>query len=379
MREKTLERADRSEYLRFQLEELQTVKLRAGEWEALEAEHRRLTHSEELMRNIQQAVLQIAEDENENVLSQLNDVRKTLEAVRAVEPKANEWLNTLNSSLIPLTDLAADLQTYLESTNLDPEKLQQVEERVSQIFNLARKHKISPQEFAALTDRLATELSALDSSDEDLQKLETQQTAKAQEYAALADKLSAGRRKAATKLEKEISATIRSLSLPHGEFKIELEKETHVMSPHGNEKIIFLIKTNPDQALQPLAKVISGGELSRLSLAAHLALAHRTSIPTLVFDEVDTGLSGATAEKIGKLLRKLGESYQVFCVTHQPQVAACGHHHLLVEKYFVQKSTHTRLRLLDVENKIREIARMLGGEKITEKTLEHAQELCCAG
>jgi DNA repair protein RecN (Recombination protein N) len=164
--------------------------------------------------------------------------------------------------------------------------------------------------------------------------------------------------------------------LPHGEFKIELEKENHALSLHGNEKIIFLIKTNPDQSLQPLAKVISGGELSRLSLAAHLALAHRTSIPTLVFDEVDTGLSGATAEKIGKLLRKLGDSYQVFCVTHQPQVAACGHHHLLVEKYFVEKSTHTRLRMLDVENKTREIARMLGGEKITEKTLEHARELC---
>jgi DNA repair protein RecN (Recombination protein N) len=376
LREKTLERSDRSEYLRFQLDELLSVKLQPGEWQTLEAEHHRLTHAEELMRNIQQAVQQIAEDETQNAVSQLNDVRKTLEAVRAVEPKANEWLNTLNSSLIQLTDLAAELQIYMENTDLDPEKLQQVEERVSQIFNLARKHKISPQELNALTDRLSTELSALDSSDEDLEKLEMLQKTKADEYNVLAEKLSASRKKAALKLEKEINVTIRSLSLPHGEFKIELEKENHALSLHGNEKIIFLIKTNPDQSLQPLAKVISGGELSRLSLAAHLALAHRTSIPTLVFDEVDTGLSGATAEKIGKLLRKLGDSYQVFCVTHQPQVAACGHHHLLVEKYFVEKSTHTRLRMLDVENKTREIARMLGGEKITEKTLEHARELC---
>ena len=158
-------------------------------------------------------------------------------------------------------------------------------------------------------------------------------------------------------------------------FKSELEKENAALSPHGNEKIIFLIKTNPDQSPQPLAKVISGGELSRLSLAAHLALADRTTTPTLIFDEVDTGLSGATAEKIGKLLRKLGETYQVFCVTHQPQVAACGHHHLLVEKYFIEKSTHTRLRLISAEEKTREIARMLGGEKITQKTLEHAQEI----
>jgi DNA repair protein RecN (Recombination protein N) len=165
------------------------------------------------------------------------------------------------------------------------------------------------------------------------------------------------------------------LSLPHGEFHIALEKETGTLSAHGLEKVIFLIKTNPDQTPQPLSKVISGGELSRLSLAAHLALANRTSIPTLVFDEVDTGLSGATAEKIGKLLRKLGDSYQVFCVSHQPQVAACGHHHLLVEKCFVNSSTYTRLRLLNNEEKTAEIARMLGGEKITAKTLEHAKEV----
>lgn len=375
LREKTLERADRSEYLRFQLDELQAAKLQPGEWVNLEAEHHRLTHAEELMRNIQQAVQQIAEDEDQNLLSQMHDARKTLEAVRAVEPRAEEWLAMLNSALIQVSELNSDLQNYLEHTELDPEKLRMIEERFSQIFNLARKHKIAPQELCDFRERLATELKSLDSSDEDMQRLETEQKRIEQEYAELAAALSAGRKKAAARLEKEITGTIRSLSLPHGEFRIDLENETHALAAHGREKIHFLIKTNPDQNLQPLAKVISGGELSRLSLAAHLALAHRTSIPTLVFDEVDTGLSGATAEKIGRLLRKLGESYQVFCVTHQPQVAACGHHHLLVEKYFVEKSTHTRLRLLDVDHKTREIARMLGGEKITQKTLEHAQEI----
>jgi DNA repair protein RecN (Recombination protein N) len=375
LREQTLERKDRSDYLRFQLEELQTVKLQPDEWETLESEHHRLTHFEELLRQIQQAIQQLADDENQNALSLLNDVRKTLDGIQAIEPKASEWINTLDSSLIQLGDLESELKNYLEKTDLDPEKLQRLEERVSQIFNLSRKHKISPQELIGFRERLAAELTALDSSDENLGKLEEQQKICASEYAVHAEKLSASRKKAAARLEKEITTTIRSLSLPHGEFRIQLENETSSLSLHGNEKITFLIKTNPDQALQPLAKVISGGELSRLSLAAHLALANRTSIPTLVFDEVDTGLSGATAEKIGKLLRKLGESYQVFCVTHQPQVAACGHHHLLVEKYFVGKSTHTRLRLLDADEKTREIARMLGGEKITEKTLEHAKEV----
>lgn len=375
IREKSLERNDRCDYLCFQLEELQALNLHEGEWKTLEAEHHRLTHAEELMRNMQAALLQLSDDENTTVLASLNDIRKTLESIQAVEPKAKEWMETLNSALIQLEDLDSELHGYLENTNLDPEKLHSIEERVSQIFNLARKHKIAPEELVAFQERMQTELQSLNASDENLALLESQLINTQKSYAEAANKLSASRKKAANNLEKEISTTIRSLSLPHGEFKIELEKENNTYSTHGNEKIIFLIKTNPDQALQPLAKVISGGELSRLSLAAHLALANRTTIPTLIFDEVDTGLSGATAEKIGKLLRKLGDSYQVFCVTHQPQVAACGHHHLLVEKYFVGKSTHSRLRLLDTEEKTREIARMLGGEKITEKTVDHAREM----
>jgi DNA repair protein RecN (Recombination protein N) len=274
-----------------------------------------------------------------------------------------------------LTDLASDLDNTLEQIEIDPEKHHFIEERVSQIFNLARKHKIAPHEILTFQAQLATELETLNTSNKTILALEKQQQETAKSYQILAEKLSISRQAAAQKLEHEITATIRSLSLPHGEFKIEMTKENLSFSAHGHERIVFLIKTNPDQHLQPLAKVISGGELSRLSLAAHLAIANRTSIPTLVFDEVDTGLSGATAEKIGKLLRKLGESYQVFCVTHQPQVAAYGHHHLLVEKYFIDNNTHTRLRLLDTEEKAREIARMLGGEKITQKTLAHAQEV----
>jgi len=375
MKEKASEGSIRSEYLRFQLDELETIRLLPGEWETLEKEHHRLTHAEELMRHLQHASTQLAGDNEQAISARLNDVRKTLDAIRPVETKADEWLNTLNSALISINDLEAELQHYLENTQLDPENLQRIETRVSQIFNLARKHKITPPELAAFQENIRTELETLNKSDETLVLLEQQQQKIANEYDTYAAQLSQSRQKAAAKLAKEISATIRSLSLPHGEFSIALEKDAHVFSTQGREKIIFLIKTNPDQALQPLAKVISGGELSRLSLAAHLALANRTTIPTLIFDEVDTGLSGATAEKIGKLLQKLGHSYQVFCVTHQAQVAACGHHHLLVEKYFVEQSTHTRLRLLNIQEKTSEIARMLGGEKITEKTLAHAKEV----
>lgn len=376
LREKSQERETRAEYLRFQLDELQTINLQAGEWEALEAEHHKLSHAEELMRHIQQVMLILSDNDNHTVFSQLHDVRKTLENMQAVESKAHVWMKTLESSLISLTDLEAELKNYLESTDLDPEKLQTIELRISQIFSLARKHKISPPALIDLRQNLSKELSALDSCDEDIQKLENELRQIRDSYANLAKQLSHGRKQAASKLEKEITPIIRSLSLPHGEFKIALDAITDTeLSAHGAERICFLIKTNPDQSLQPLVKVISGGELSRLSLAVHLALANRTTIPTLIFDEIDTGLSGATAEKIGKLLRKLGDSYQVFCVTHQPQVAACGHHHLLVKKDFKSNTTHTRLQLLNMEEKTREIARMLGGEKMTQKTLEHAREV----
>lgn len=375
LREKTRERTERRDYLRFQLDEIAILQLHQGEWETLESEHNKLTHSEELLRNLQQALQHLSDEDNLNALSLLNDTRKLFEAIQTVEPKTQQWLNSLNSSLIQLGDMETEMRDYLESSDLDPERLQYVEKRVSQIFDLARKHKITPEELYDFQEQLSAELSVLDSSDTELTSLEEQQKNIAAAYQECAEKLSNSRAAAAEKLSKEITKTIRSLSLPHGEFRVMIENESAEFSPNGLDKINFIIKTNPDQTPQPIAKVISGGELSRLSLAVHLALAHQTTTPTLIFDEVDTGVGGATAEKIGKLLRKLGEAYQVFCVTHQAQVAACGHYHLLVEKYFVEKCTHTRLRFLNQGEKTNEIARMLGGETITQKTLDHAKEI----
>jgi DNA repair protein RecN (Recombination protein N) len=374
LREAASKHSERSDYLRFQLDELNTLNVRADEWEKLEAEHHKLTHSEELLRNMQR-VIAILDDGEQNVLTGLADIRKSLEAVQTVEKKIPEWLGTLNSAEIQLSDMKIELSDYLEQADLDPERLQFIEQRVSHIYDTARKHKIQPQELCALHQRLQQEWDALENSDHDLAKLAEQQKNLIAEYKKLASELSKNRRKVATGLAKTITHSIRALSLPHGEFQIALETEEHAMSAHGEERIVFLIKTNPDQKLQPLAKVISGGELSRLSLAVHLALADRISTPTLIFDEVDTGVGGATAEKIGKLLRTLGETYQIFCVTHQPQVAACGQQHILVEKTFEGKSTHTRLRFLNAAERKAEVARMLGGEKITDTTLAHAEEM----
>jgi DNA repair protein RecN (Recombination protein N) len=365
----------RSEYLRFQLEELQALNLKPNEWSLLESEHHRLSHSEELIQKLQHAV-QILQDQDALSLQQLaNELRKIFESAQAIEPKASVWRESLETIVIQLNDLQSELENYLARNDLDPERLQQLEQRVSQIFALSRKHKIKPDELCQLCEQFQQELTALNSYGDEITRLTEECEQIAAKHAQVARQLSERRKKAAVQLEKEITQIIRSLSLPHGEFKIVLEEEAQRLGLHGNERVVFHIKTNPDQSLQAIAKVISGGELSRLSLALHLVLASKTNIPTLIFDEVDTGLSGATAEKIGKLLRKLGETYQVFCITHQAQVAACGHHHLLVEKYIEEKRTHTRLKLLQGAGKAREIARMLGGETITQKTLEHAKEI----
>ncbi len=375
LQQNTIDREKSADYLHFQLKELQAIALQPGEWEKLEIEHRKLAHAETLIHDTEQALQLLSADDEKMMLSNLHHLRKTLETIHAVEPKAAAWVQNLESVMIQLEDMAAELRDYLEAHDLNQEHAMEIETRVSEIFNLSRKHKIAPAALAQLQIEIEAEWKALHHSDETLAIYLKEQKTLHEKYQSLAERLSKSREKAAKKFAKIITHTIRSLSLPHGEFRIELEKERETFSAYGNEKIIFKIKTYPDQALQALAKVISGGELSRLSLAAHLALAHRTSIPTLVFDEIDTGLSGATAEKIGKLLRELGNTYQVFCVTHQAQVAACCHEHILVEKYIEENKTHTRLSLLDTKSRTQEIARMLGGEKITKKTLAHATEI----
>ena len=374
-KEQTREKSERRDYLRFQVNELNALHIKPGEWEALEAEHHKLTHSESLLQHIQQLIQLMSEEGQQGILTQLNEARRLLETIQNTDPKTRIWLETINSALIPLTDLEAELSHYLETADLDPERLRLVEQRISELFDIARKHKTTPTELSRILEEFTAELTVLDASDTELDELEERQQAIAISYREQGEKLSKSRAVAATRFAKEITGTIRTLSLPHGEFGVQIEKDNNAFSPTGFEKITFLIKTNPDQPPQAIAKVISGGELSRLSLAIHLALTHQASIPTLIFDEVDTGVGGATAEKIGKLLRKLGDSYQVICITHQAQVAACGHYHLLVEKYFIEKSTHTRLRFLNLGERTDEIARMLGGEKITQKTLDHAKEI----
>jgi len=376
LRARADEHQSRSEFLKFQLHELEELQLHPDEFQTLDLEHKQLAHADELLQNINHTLSLLSTNDEANALQMLNQALTALETVQRVNPKISTWIESLKNAIIHISDTEDDLQRYLESIELDPERLQQIEQRISVIFELARKHKIAPQELYDLQQKLSAEFSELETSDERLSELAQQLQTIEKNYFSVAEKLSNSREKSAKKLNVEITKIIHTLSLPHGQFKIDLEKETQrKITAYGLEKILYQIKTNTDQTLQPLNKVVSGGELSRIGLAIHMTTATQHTIPTLIFDEVDVGIGGGTAEIVGKLLRQLGESHQVLCITHQPQVAAQGHHHLLVEKSQLHAATQTNIKILSEKEKIAELARMLGGIEITKKTLDHATEM----
>lgn len=370
------ERRARLDMLSFQQEELDKLQLTDDEFKQLDLEHKQLAHAGELLQHLHQAINSLVDNEDHNALTLLQHSLQAVEKVQKVDPKIATWVDTLNNIIIHVTDLEDELRRYLDHVDIDPARLTWVENRLSTLFDAARKYKINPNELPELQQRILKELKELQQGDTTLTELSEQRELIKQHYEKTAKELSASRASAAKTLTKDINTIIHQLSLPHANFQINLENET-TLTPltHGLEKIIFEIQTNAGQSLQPLAKIASGGELSRIGLAIHMATAGKHGTPTLLFDEVDVGIGGGTAEKVGKLLRKLGETHQLLCITHQPQVAALGHHHWQVTKAQSKNSTKTDIQALSHQEKIAELARMLGGVEITSTTLAHAQEL----
>lgn len=365
-----------SELLKFQLQELEELNLTPDEFQTLDLEHKQLAHSDELRQSMTHALDCLADNEQFNAVQCLHQAIQALECVQRVDPKIANWVESIKTALINVSDAEDDLRRYLENVSLDPERLQSIEQRISILFDMARKHKVAPHELYDLQQKLAQEYADLENSDERLAELKKQLDTLEKHYHEVAHRLSQSRLKAAKRLADQITATIQELAMPHGEFHVlfEMENFAHPL-PNGMEKVIFEIKTNVGQDLQPLAKIASGGELSRISLAIHLATAEKHTIPSLIFDEVDVGIGGGTAEVVGRLIRRLGDSHQVLCITHAPQVAAQGHNHFRVEKQIQKDVTYTHIHVLTQEEKVHELARMLGGMEITQKTLDHAKEM----
>jgi len=365
------EHTSRQQLLAYQVEELDALSLQAGELGELELAQNLLANAAEILAGAHQS-LELCERHESGVQQALKligaDIHATAAAAGARE--------LLESAAIQLNEARGEIQRHIDSVEVDPERLAVIERRLEAIYDIARKHRVVPEQLAVLHQALREELEGLANGGQRIAELELELAELAGKYAIDAARLGKQRRSAAKKLVKQASALLGSLAMDGCQFDIALTPlKSEDPHPHGGEDVEFLISTNPGAPPRPLGKIASGGELSRISLAIGVVTADTATAPSMVFDEVDVGIGGAVAEVVGKLLRTLAERTQVLCVTHLAQVAAQGTHHLQVTKTTNDTSVETRLRRLDEEEKVQEIARMLGGVKITPQTLAHAREM----
>lgn len=374
-RDKQHEEQAKAQLLHYQIEELESLNLGEHELEALEQEQKQLANGEQTLQASQQALALCSEGEV-NINSLIYQALRSLENIDNKTPSLNNATELLSSALIQIEEAGNDIEQHISAVDLNPENLAKVEDRLNTIYEVARKHRVQAKQLYAQFLELKAECSRLQNFDEELIKLEEDYQLALADYELTANKLSKKRLQASKKLNKAVNEQLKLLAMQNCQFETRLvEKNLADLSSKGLEDIHFYVSTNPGQAAGPLAKIASGGELSRISLAIQVVIAQNCHIPTLVFDEVDVGIGGATAETVGILLRQLGEKGQVLCVTHQAQVASKGHQHLFVSKAAKGKSTSTEISILDEKKKIEEVARMLGGIEITQQTLAHAEEM----
>ncbi len=364
--------------LEYQIKELNELSLGEEEYAELEQEHKRLSNSGELASTCQQAIELIYEGEEVNALGILQSANHSLIQLAELDERLAELPNMMAEAIIQIEEANSELRSYLDSIDVDPARMAYVEERFSKVMSIARKHHVLPDELYQHHQDLLAQIEALDCSDERLGELEQDVEAKYQAFLNAAEKLHKSRCRYAKELNKLITESMHELSMEKAKFCIEVENQGTHPSPLGMDNVCFVVSTNPGQPMQPIAKVASGGELSRISLAIQVITAQKVDTPSLIFDEVDVGISGPTAAVVGKMLRKLGESTQVLCVTHLPQVAGCGHQQLFVAKQTKAGKTETQMNRLDNDQRVSELARLLGGSQITESTLANARELLIA-
>ena len=372
-----VDRADRLDLLRYQSNELQELDLKPGEFERLEQERHRAANSTRLFEAAAAALETLDGDQQGSqagVITGLSHAQARLQPLQADDARLTPLLELLDGAVIQAEEAAGELRGYLDGLESDPARLEALEQRLQRITDLARKHRVEPDQLAAVSTAMSDELATLENSDIHLEQLQQRLQQAADTYRAGADKLSVSRRKAAKRLGREVTANMQQMGMAGGRFEVHLEA-LEPPGAHGQEGIELRVSANPGQPPRALAKVASGGELSRISLALQVLISERLAVPTLVFDEVDVGIGGGVAEIVGRLLRDLGDGRQVLCVTHLPQVAAQGHHHLFVSKHSDDQQTGSAITQLQPEQRVEELARMLGGIEITDHTRSHAREL----
>jgi DNA repair protein RecN (Recombination protein N) len=368
------DRDSRIELLRFQVSELKALDLKEGEVAQLTEERTRHSNRGRLAEAAQAAVGLLYDSDEGNAHATASRALAGIKTLSSVDPRLAKVIPMVDEATIQIREAARELSRYLETLDIDPARQEEVERRLAAIEELGRKHRIPGNELAARALVLEKELAELDSADNDLNALKKQQAEALEIYRRLATQLTASRQTAARALSKDITARMQTLGMAGGRFLIDITQPTGEPAAHGFDAVEFRVTANPGQPLRPLAKVASGGELARLSLAVQVACSAKDA-RCMVFDEVDSGVGGAVAEIVGRELKALGFSGQAICVTHLPQVASQGHHHLRVAKLTDGKTTRTTISELTMDERAEELARMLGGLEVTGKAREHAREM----
>ena len=358
------------ERLEWQFDELSRLAPAPGEWETVSQSHDSLAHAAELMEAAQETEEAINGDNG--LQAQIYRCQKKLEALSRIEPRFNESLNLLASIEAELGEVSANMRDVASRSDLDPAELAAQEQRLGELMGMARKYRVEPQDLPAKMQEIEAALQQLQAA-ADIAALEAAAERCEKQYHEAAQQLSAGRRQAAERLGNETAAHMQELAMKGARFHIELLPASP--SAFGLEQVQYQVAANKGSPLRPLNKVASGGELARISLALQVVTSQYTQTPTLIFDEVDTGIGGGVAETVGRALRSLGRKHQVLAVTHLPQVAACGEQHWQVRKNSEGEQTVSSIRVLSAEERVEEIARMLGGETLTATTHSHAAEL----
>lgn len=372
------ERESRRQLLQYQLKELNEFAPQQGEYEQIDQEYKLLANSGQLLSLSQSALYLLADGEDQNIVSLLYSARNKLTELAELDSKMNDLISMLDDASIQVSEASDELRHYSERLDMDPNRLFELEQRLSRQMNLARKHHVRPEELPEHHRQLLEEQQSLD--DQEINQAELSEAVKVhyQQAVTIAANLHDKRQFFADELTQLITQSMQALSMPHGKFQIEVHFEPEHLGSEGADRLEFQVTTNPGQPLQALAKVASGGELSRIALAIQVITAQKMETPALIFDEVDVGISGPTAAIVGRLLRQLGESTQVMCVTHLPQVAGCGHQHYFVSKETDGEVTETQMTRLDKKARLQELARLLGGSEVTRNTLANAKELLAA-
>ncbi|WP_448550386.1 DNA repair protein RecN [Thalassotalea fusca] len=376
LQESKVQRDAKQQLLQYQVNELDEFSLHDDEFEALEAEYKRQSNGQHILNQTLHVMHMLAEDEQFNVIDTLRKTSDSISELIHFDTSLANVNEAVSEALIQLEDASQELRHYHDRLELDPETYQAIEERYSTAIQLAKKHQVAPEKLFSHHQHLKHELAMISSDESRLSSVFDDIAKSKEQYYACAEKLTQARQKAAKKLSKLITTSMRELNMPHGQFEIAINTNQDA-EPNalGLDSVEYLVSLNPGQSLEAMNKVASGGELSRISLAVQVILADKVITPTLIFDEVDVGISGPTAAMVGAKLQQLAANTQVICVTHLPQVACKGHQQMFVTKLTDGTNTETKVTELSEQGRVQEIARLLAGDVITDSSLANAKEL----